>query len=73
MSGKKRPDIERLIASGKVVDETLQRAVLTALRRHKLAGESIYELRGGRVVEIPAEAIRIASGAKSSRKKKRSR
>lgn len=44
------------------VDRALRRAVREAVLRHKRLGQSVYVLRGGRVVEVLASEIRLKSG-----------
>jgi len=41
------------------VTRALNQAVREAVLRHKALGQSIYEWRDGRVVEIPASKIRV--------------
>jgi hypothetical protein len=54
--------------------EAVTRAITKAMReavlRHKALGQSIYEWRDGRVVEIPASKIRVprAPAARGSRR-----
>ena len=52
------------------VTRALNKAVREAVLRHKALGQSIYEWRDGRVVEIPASKIRVprAPAARGSRR-----
>ncbi len=46
-------------ADTEAVTRALNQAVREAVLRHKALGQSIYEWRDGRVVEIPASKIRV--------------
>ena len=54
---RKRKDIAKLMADGKLVDAALAAGAREALVRHKLAGQPIVEWIDGKTVWIPAEEI----------------
>jgi len=59
MSANENVDLHR------VIDEGIRRAVRKALQRHKLAGQSVYVWRDGKVVEIPPQAILVTDSAET--------
>jgi len=61
---RRAPDVARpdaLFGDVKGVDRALRRAVREAVLRHKRLGQSVFVLREGRVVEVPASRIRLGS------------
>jgi hypothetical protein len=57
MSDRPKPDIDALMADGKVIDEAIKQAVREAVRRHKLLGNPIAVWRGEKVVWLQPEEI----------------
>src|SRR5690349_7374450 len=59
MSGNPRKSIQEIFDEGTPIDEALARGVASALRRHKMLGNSIVVWQDGRVVHIPADQIQV--------------
>ncbi|MCE9593818.1 MAG: hypothetical protein K8S98_06470 [Planctomycetes bacterium] len=49
----------KMFLDPKDVDRAIEAGVREAVLRHKRLGQSIYALKDGRVVEIPASKIRV--------------
>ncbi|MCC6409986.1 MAG: hypothetical protein IT453_22720 [Planctomycetes bacterium] len=47
------------LLDAEAVDRAVARGAREAVLRHKRLGQSIYALKDGRVVEIPASKIRV--------------
>lgn len=52
------PDIDRIFEEGVEVDRAFDRAIREALRQHKRAGNPVPIWKNGKIVWIPAKAIR---------------
>lgn len=53
----KKPDIDKVFADGRLIDQALAESVKKALQEHKRAGNTVAEWRDGKVVLLKPEAI----------------
>ena len=56
MSTEAKPDIEKLFAEGRPIDEAMSRAVRGAIERHKQAGKPMAVWGDGKTVWIDLDA-----------------
>lgn len=52
-----KPDIDKVFADGRLIDEAIREGVHRALQEHKRAGNSVAVWRDGKVIMLKPEAI----------------
>ena len=57
MEESEKKDISRIIAEGTEIDEAVKQAVQKAVLQHKLAGNPIVGMQGGKMVWLKPEEI----------------
>lgn len=57
MLNKQKPDINKVFADGRLIDEAIREDVHRALLEHKRAGNPVAVWRDGKVVMLKPEAI----------------
>jgi len=54
-----KPDIDKIFADGRLIDEAIREGVRRALLEHKRAGNPVAVWRDGKVVLLQPEAIPV--------------